>query len=131
MVRIRQTYLMLTAMVMIVGGVKMSYYELWNVMSQWKEEFTTKEFASTFVSPDPNKVLHDMSKKGLLEKTSRGRYKVTPQDKYVKAKTESGIQTAYDTVKKTGLPYAFTGADAVLVWTKGGYNADRFFGFYP
>jgi len=107
----------------------MSYYELWNVLSQWREEFSTKEFASTFASPDPNKVLHDMSKKGLLEKTGWGKYRVIPQKEYVKMRAD--IQSAYDVVKRPGLPYAFTGADAVFFWTKGGYNADRFFGFYP
>ncbi len=107
----------------------MSYYELWNVMSQWKAEFTTREFAATFVSPDPNKVLHDMSRKGMLEKTGRGRYKVIPQNEYVKKRT--GLEDAYEIVERAGLPYAFTKGDAVLVWTKGGYNAGRFFGYYP
>ena len=27
--------------------------------------------------------------------------------------------------------YALTGVDGVLVWTRGGYNASRFFGYYP
>ena len=27
--------------------------------------------------------------------------------------------------------YAFAGPDAVFFWTKGGYQVDRFFGFYP
>ena len=107
----------------------MSYYELWNVMSQWREEFTTKEFASTFVSPDPSKVLHDMWKKGLLGKMGRAKYRVIPQKEYVM--TKANMQGAYDTVEKSGLPYAFTGPDAVFIWTKGGYSADRFFGFYP
>jgi len=29
------------------------------------------------------------------------------------------------------MDYAFTGPDAVFFWTKGGYNVDRFFAFYP
>lgn len=120
---------MLTAMVIIGQIGKMSYYELWNILSQWKEEFTTREFASTFASPDHNKVLHDMSKKGLLEKTDRHKYRVIPQKEYVKMKAD--IPAAYDAVKISRLPYSFTGPDAVFFWTRGGYNADRFFGFYP
>jgi hypothetical protein len=38
---------------------------------------------------------------------------------------------AYDFLGKSELPYALTNVDAVYAWTHGGYNADRFFGFYP
>ncbi len=108
---------------------ELSYYELWNVLSLWREEFTTAEFASTFASPDHNKVLHDMVRKGLLEKTGRGNYRVTSQRDYVRMRSD--ISAGYDTVRKAGLPYLLSGADAVFFWTKGGYNVDRFFGFYP
>ncbi len=107
----------------------MSYFELWNVLSQWKGEFTTREFASTFASPDPNKVLHDMVKKGLLEKIGWGRYKVTAQGEYVRMKSD--IPAAYERIRTAGLPYVLSGVDAVFLWTRGGYNVDRFFGFYP
>src|SRR3989449_4597092 len=107
----------------------MSYYELWNTMSQWRSEFTVRDFSATFASPDPGKVLHDMCRKGLLEKTGWGRYRVTPQDQYVRKKAD--ISAAYDRIRSAGVVYAFTGPDAVFFWTKGGYNADRFFGFYP
>ena len=119
----------LTDAVITVPGGKMSYYELWNVLSQWKAESTVRQFASTFPSPDHNKVLHDMWKKGLLEKAGWGKYRVTSQQEYVRKKSD--ISAAYDTVRKAGFPYALTGSDAVFFWTKGGYNADRFFGFYP
>jgi len=41
------------------------------------------------------------------------------------------IEDAYKLVEKAGMDYAFTGPDAVFLWTKGGYNVDRFFAFYP
>jgi hypothetical protein len=107
----------------------MSYYELWNVLWNWKKEFTAREFSSVFVSPDPNKVLHDMAKKGLLEKVEWGRYKVSSPEEYLAKKVD--IYEGYELVKKAGLKYAFTGPDAVFFWTKGGYQVDRFFGFYP
>ena len=107
----------------------MSYYEFWNVLCQWREEFTAREFASTFASPDPNKVLHDLCRKGLLARTSRGKYRVVSQQEHVRVSQD--IAMAYDRVKSARLPYAFTGVDAVYMWTKGGYNVDRFFGFYP
>ena len=107
----------------------MSYYEFWNVLCQWREEFTAREFASTFASPDPNKVLHDLFRKGLLARVSRGRYRVVPQQEYVRARLN--ISATYDRIRTAGLPHAFTGVDAVYIWTKGGYNLDRFFGFYP
>lgn len=107
----------------------MSYYELWNVLWNWKKEFTVREFSSLFPSPDPNKVLHDMTSKGFLERIGWGKYKVNSPEDYLTKKTN--ITRAYDLLNQAGMQYALTGPDAVLFWTKGGYQVDRFFGFYP
>jgi len=107
----------------------MLYYELWNVLWNWKREFTSREFAMIFVSPDPNKVLHDMTKKGLLERVGWGRYKVNSPEEYL-GKTIN-ISESYELLKKGGMKYSLTGPDAVFFWTKGGYQVERFFGFYP
>ncbi len=107
----------------------MSYHELWAVLSKWKKEFTVKEFSSTFTSPDPNKVLHDMTQKGFLERVKRGKYRVNSINDYVARKIN--VAGSYDLLKDAKMCYALTGPDAVFFWTKGGYQADRFFGFYP
>jgi hypothetical protein len=107
----------------------MSYHELWNVLWSWKKEFTVKEFSSTFASPDANKVLHDMTRKGLLERVSWGKYRVNSSEQYLAKKTN--IADSYNLLKEASMRYAFSGPDAVFFWTKGGYQADRFFGFYP
>jgi hypothetical protein len=107
----------------------MSYHELWAVLSNWRKEFSSGDFARTFYSPDPNKVLHDMAKKGMLEHISTGRYRVRSGNEYVYEKYD--VSKAYEFLSKGELPYALTGVDAVYVWTHGGYNVDRFFGFYP
>lgn len=107
----------------------MSYYELWTILSSWRREFSSGDFARTFSSPNPRKVLHDMAKKGLLEHLGYGRYSVKPVKDYVR--TKNNIDAGYELLKKSELPYALTDVDGVFVWTKGGYNADRFFGFYP
>jgi hypothetical protein len=106
-----------------------SYYELWTILNKWKTEFTTDEFTRVFSSPNPRKVLHDMSTKGLLEHVGYGEYKVRTMDDYVGRK--NNVDGAYDLLRTARLPYALTEVDGVFVWTKGGYNADRFFGFYP
>lgn len=98
---------------------------MWN----WKKEFSAREFSSAFVSPDPNKVLHDMARKGLLVNVGWGRYRVNSPEEYLAKKTN--VPEGYELVKQAGMKYAFTGPDAVFFWTKGGYQADRFFGFYP
>lgn len=95
----------------------------------WKREFTVKEFNSTFISPNPNKVLHDMVRKGFIEKAGWGKYRVNSPQEYVSKKVN--VVKAYELVKDAGRRYALTDADAVFFWTKGGYQADRFFGFYP
>jgi len=107
----------------------MSYHELWNVLWNWKKEFSAREFSSAFVSPDPNKVLHDMTRKGLLVNVGWGRYRVNSPEEYLAKKTN--VPEGYELVKQAAMKYAFTGPDAVFFWTKGGYQADRFFGFYP
>ncbi|MEM2785586.1 MAG: hypothetical protein QXW37_08620 [Candidatus Nitrosotenuis sp.] len=107
----------------------MSYYELWTILSNWRNEFTSEDFAKTFASPNPRKVLHDMTKKGLLKRSSYGKYKVKSVDDYVRSRND--ISSGYDLLKKSDLSYALTDVDGVFVWTKGGYNAGRFFGSYP
>jgi len=107
----------------------MSYYELWNVLLNWRKEFTTREFSSVFASPDPNKVLHDMAKKGLLERVGWGKYKVNSPEEYLAERVN--VSRAYDLLKEVSMDYSLTGPDAVFFWTRGGYQVDRFFGFYP
>lgn len=107
----------------------MSYSELWPILRNWRKEFSSGEFSRTFYSPDPNKVLHDMTKKGMLERVGTGKYRVRSGSEYVFAKHD--VRKAYDFLRRSELPYALTNVDAVYAWTHGGYNADRFFGFYP
>ena len=107
----------------------MSYYELWTIFSNWKHEFSTSEFARAFLSPHPRKVLHDMARKGLLEHLGYGKYRVKTVEDYVRAKND--VELGYDLLRRSKLHYALTDVDAVFIWTKGGYNAGRFFGFYP
>ncbi len=107
----------------------MSYHELWSILSIWRHELSSGEFARTFSSPNPRKVLHDMAKKGMLEHLGYGRYRVNSLGEYVRAR--NNISAGYELLKRAELPYALTDVDGVFAWTKGGYNADRFFGFYP
>ena len=107
----------------------MSYHELWTVLWSWKKEFTVREFSSIFASPAPNKVLHDMAQKGFLERVGWGKYKVNSPEEFLIKRTN--IAMSYDLLKEAGMRYALTGPDAVFFWTKGGYQVDRFFGFYP
>ena len=98
---------------------------MWN----WKKKFTVKEFSSIFASPDPNKVLHDMAQKGFLERVGWGKYKVNSPEEFLTKRTN--IARSYALLNEAGMRYALTGPDAVFFWTKGGYQVDRFFGFYP
>ena len=107
----------------------MSYYDLWAILGSWRREFSSAEFGWTFASPNPRKVLHDMVEKGLLEHLERGRYRVRTTGEYARA--ENDVSLGYELLTKANLPYALTGVDGVFVWTRGGYNAGRFFGFYP
>ncbi len=107
----------------------MSYYDLWAILNGWRREFSTVEFARTFPSPNPRKVLHDMVGKGLLEHSGRGTYAVRSTKEYSLMKND--VKAGYDLLLTSNLPYALTGVDGIFVWTRGGYNAGRFFGSYP
>ena len=107
----------------------MIYYELWIIMWKWKKEFSVKEFISTFQTPNPNKTLFDMVKKGFLEKVKRGQYRVISPEQLFKNRIN--VSRYYNFLKEVTLKYSLTSQDAVFLWTKGGYQIDRFFGFYP
>lgn len=107
----------------------MKYYELWIILWKWKKEFSVKEFISTFQSPNPNKTLFDMTKKGFLDKVERGKYRVVSPEQLFEKRII--IPEFYDFLKEINLKYSLTGPDAVFLWTKGGYQVGRFFGFYP
>jgi hypothetical protein len=98
-------------------------------LGNWRKEFSSGDFARTFYSPDPNKVLYDMAKRNMIERVGTGRYRVRSRSEYVFLKHDAS--KAYDFLRKAKLPYALTNVDAVYAWTHGGYNTDRFFGFYP
>lgn len=104
-------------------------YDLWSILQIWKKEFTAKEFKKRFPSSSPEKVLHDMVKKGLLERVGSGRYRVNSPIEFITRKSK--ISEAYELVKSAKMKYAFTNVDAVFFWTKGGYNVDRSLVFYP
>jgi len=107
----------------------MKYYELWITLVNWKGEFTVKEFRRVFISPDPNKVLHDMTRKGFLENTGWGKYRVVGPGRLFKKKTN--ILKSYKMVNEAKMTYAFTEKDSVFIWTRGGYQVGRFACFYP
>ena len=107
----------------------MSYYDLWALLTVWRKEFSTEDFARTFPSPNPRKVLHDLARKSLLEHTGRGRYIVRSIGDYATLKND--VKAGYDLLLTVDLPYALTGVDGIFVWTRGAYNAGRFFGNYP
>lgn len=91
----------------------MSYYELWTILSSWRKEFSTGEFARTFASPNSRKVLHDMGKRGMLEHLGYGRFRVKSVGEYVRSKND--INAGYELLKRAGLKYALTDDDAVFV----------------
>ncbi len=67
--------------------------------------------------------------KGLLEHKGRGTYAVRSTKEYSLMRND--VKAGYDLLSASNLPYALTGLDGVFVWTRGGYNAGRFFGSYP
>ena len=109
------------------------YFELWKTLWNWKgeESFNTLEFSITFRSNQPRKVLFDLLKIGFIEKSGRNKYRVISPTRLVKEDYSEHIRKCYQLLKTSRLKYALTKTDAVTKWTKGAYNANRFFGFHP
>ncbi len=107
----------------------MELYELWILLQNWKEEFSAAEFISIFPSPNPNKILHDLAKKELVEKIGWGKYRINTAKEV--GRKRYNIAKSYEIVGKAGLEYSFTGPDAVFIWTHGGYQVDRSLLSYP
>ena len=78
-----------------------------------------------------------LSKVGVFKKTrmnvflqkDNGFYNKTLQ--FIRGNFSGDISFRYSIIELFGIPYCFTGIDAVFVWTKGGYNIARFKGHYP
>jgi hypothetical protein len=95
------------------------YANLWNSV----EEFTTKEFRDSGISPAPDKVLHDMVRRGFLRKVGRSLYEVKPPKEFLKEKITNYEKEANWLLENAPLEFAFCGSDAVGIWTNGGYYA--------
>jgi hypothetical protein len=115
----------------------MIYFNLWTILWNWKKDgiFSTSEFKLFFPSSYPRKVLFDLYKFGFLQKIKRDQYKVVSPTEIAIKDYQKEIQDGYSLLKEISkekkLKYALTNVDAITKWTKGAYNADRFFGVYP
>lgn len=109
------------------------YFALWKILWSWKghEPFGTVEFGLTYASTCPRKVLFDLVKIGLITRIGRNSYVVVSPDDLAKEDYFERIKAGYGSLKDAGLKYAFTRVDGVMKWSRGAYNANRFFGFYP
>ncbi len=109
------------------------YFALWKILWSWKghEPFSTAEFSLTFASASPRKVLFDLVSTGLIKRMGRNSYVVVSPDDLAREDYFERIREGYESLKDARLKYAFTRVDGVMKWSRGAYNANRFFGFYP
>ncbi len=100
--------------------------EKYDEIYAWTEEvfgneiFTVAQFRDTFYSPDARKVLSDFHRLGLAERVGRGLYRIIPPaDRFrqIVRKTEAPLEAP----ESSGLPYAYSDATAVSIWTDGSY----------
>jgi hypothetical protein len=98
------------------------YTELYAWM--WKtfegEEFSIDQFRSTFPTSQAPKVIHDLVKKGYLERTGRGKYRARKPEEFIEHITEA--ESAHDILEASGKDYAFCEDTAVSIWTDGYYS---------
>ena len=94
-----------------------------------REEFSIDQFRSTFPTSQAPKVIHDLMKKGYLERTGRGVYKAIEPEEFIWSIAEN--ETDYACLEDAGKDYAFCENTAVSIWTDGYYWTGFTRGFKP
>lgn len=103
------------------------YAWIWKTFQ--REEFSIGQFRSTFPTSQAPKVIHDLVKKGYLERTGRGVYKAIEPEEFIQAIAEN--ETDYAFLEDAGKDYAFCENSAVSIWTDGYYWTGFTRGFRP
>ena len=107
------------------------YTELYGWM--WKcfgkEAFTIDEFRMVFPTSQAPKVIHDMLRKGYVSRVSRGTYRMTEPENFVRKISEEETDDRF--LQDAGKDYAFCDSTAVAIWTDGYYWTGFTKGFRP
>jgi hypothetical protein len=107
------------------------YTELYGWM--WKcfgnEAFTIDEFRLVFPTSQAPKVIHDLLKKGYVSRVSRGIYRMTEPEDFVRRISEEEADDRF--LDDAGKDYAFCDSTAVAIWTDGYYWTGFAKGFRP
>jgi len=103
------------------------YAWIWKTFQ--REEFSIDQFRSTFPTSQAPKVIHDLVKKGYLERRARGVYKALEPEEFIQTIAEN--QMDYVLVEKAEKDYAFCENTAVSIWTDGYYWTGFTRGFKP
>ena len=106
----------------MVTNVSVNYEGIYAWTSEvfGRQPFTLDEFRETFRSPDAKKVLSDFSRLGYVDRVERGLYKVTPPEERLRRIVKRS-EVRLDVPESSGLPYAYSDATAVAIWTDGSY----------
>jgi hypothetical protein len=100
----------------------MKYEDIYANLCENARSFSAGEFRASGVSPFPDKVLHDMVRRGYLQKTGWGEYRIKDAVEFFAEKRTSYEEAVNWLLEEFPLDFAFCGSDAVSIWTKGGYN---------
>lgn len=99
----------------------------------WKtfqgEKFSIDQFRFTFPTSQAPKVIHDLVKKGYLERTGRGVYKAVDPEEFIQGIAAKEMD--YALLEDAGKDYAFCENTAVSIWTDGYYWTGFTRGFKP
>jgi len=94
-----------------------------------KEEFSLDQFRLVFPTSQAAKVIHDLAKKGYVQKVKRGIYRVTEPEDFIRKVSEQEPEDGI--LDKSGKKYAFCESTAVAIWTDGYYWTGFTKGFRP
>lgn len=109
-----------------------NYFKLYAWMKHcFPDEFTIGDFRQMFESPQPAKILHDLTVLGFLERVKRGVYRSSNLDVLMKDIVERNRKDA-DAISEVGQKrYAFSHANAVKIYTGGKHDAGITKGYMP
>ncbi len=103
------------------------YAWIWRTFQ--REEFSIDQFRFIFPTSQAPKVIHDLVKKGYLERAGRGIYKAIEPEDFIQGIVENEMDYAF--LEKAGKDYAFCENTAVSIWTDGYYWTGFTRGFKP
>lgn len=87
-----------------------------------ENKFTAKQFRELFSAPQYTKVIHDLAKLGYIERNKRGEYRIRTPHEIEERVIQKDLENMHLLNNIKDKEYAFSGPNAIRVWSGGKYH---------